>query len=180
VAQESSVAPAAPSPVATRAIAWAILRIVSTGVGMLAFYFLLPFAQVTPLEAFTRLLGGVALLIAGVGFLVRSIVKARHPRLRAIEAVGLSFWLMVVVFAIIYMSLSTALPASFSEPLTEVGALYFTVAVLSTVGFGDIAALTDAARLIVTTQILLGLVLLGAVVRLFLRAGDKAAVTRNL
>lgn len=78
------------------------------------------------------------------------------------------------------MSLSTALPASFSEPLTEVGALYFTVAVLSTVGFGDIAALTDAARLIVAIQILLGLVLLGAVVRLFLRAGDKAAVTRNL
>ncbi len=147
---------------------------------MLAFYFLLPFDQVTATEVISRLLGGIVLLVFGVGFLVRSIVTAEHPRLRAIEAVGLSFWLMVVVFAIIYMSLSTAIPLSFSEPLTKVGALYFTVAVLSTVGFGDIAALTDAARMIVTLQILLGLVLFGAVVRLFLQAGDKAAVTRKL
>ena len=41
---------------------------------------------------------------------------------------------------------------NFSEPLTRTDALYFTVTVFSTVGFGDITAKTEAARLVVTGQ----------------------------
>ncbi len=44
-------------------------------------------------------------------------------------------------------------PATFSEPLTKSGSLYFTVTVFSTVGFGDITPVTDTARLIVSVQI---------------------------
>jgi putative transposase len=45
------------------------------------------------------------------------------------------------------------------------GEFYFTVTVMSTVGFGDIAAKTDAARVLVTIQILLDLVFLVAIAR---------------
>ena len=58
----------------------------------------------------------------------------------------------------------------FSEPLTRTSALYFSVTVFSTVGFGDITAKTDAARLVVTAQMLLDLLLLGFGARVFLSA----------
>ena len=46
--------------------------------------------------------------------------------------------------------MATISASNFSEPLTRTGALYFTVTVFSTVGFGDITAKTEAARLVVT------------------------------
>jgi Ion channel len=49
-------------------------------------------------------------------------------------------------------------------------AFYFTVTVLSTVGFGDIAADSDLVRLVVTVQTPLDLTLLAVVVRVFLSA----------
>jgi len=164
----------------TRALVWSLIRVVITGIGMLVFYFLLPFAEVTPFESIARVVVGVAILVAGVWFQLRSIMKSSRPQLRALESVGLSFWLLVIVFAIIYMSLSTALPLSFSEQLTNVGALYYAVSILTTVGFGDISAVSDVARLVVVLQMLLGLLLLGAVVGLFTRVGKRAAAARKL
>jgi hypothetical protein len=63
---------------------------------------------------------------------------------------------------------------SFTEHLDRVGALYYTVSTLSTVGFGDIAARSDAARILVTVQMLFDLALIGVLVRLVIlvtRAG---------
>jgi hypothetical protein len=41
--------------------------------------------------------------------------------------------------------------------MDKVGAMYFTVTVFSTVGFGDITAKTDLARTLVTVQMLVNL-----------------------
>jgi hypothetical protein len=54
--------------------------------------------------------------------------------------------------------------------VTRVGALYFTVAVFTTVGFGDIVARSDPARALVTVQMLLDLVILGGLVRAIIGA----------
>jgi hypothetical protein len=59
-----------------------------------------------------------------------------------------------------------------------VGALYFTVTVLATVGFGDITAQTAGARLLVTAQMLLGLGLLAGIVRVFSAAARAGAARR--
>ena len=48
--------------------------------------------------------------------------------------------------------------------------LYFTVTVFATVGFGDIVATSHTARSMVTVQMVLDLILLGAVVRAFVEA----------
>ena len=58
--------------------------------------------------------------------------------------------------------------ASFTEPLTRTDALYFTVTVFSTVGFGDISPKSEAARVVLIVQMLADLVLLWGV-------GDTAA-----
>lgn len=54
--------------------------------------------------------------------------------------------------------------------MTRTSALYFSVTVLSTVGFGDITAKTDAARLVVTAQMFFDLLALGLGVRVFVGA----------
>jgi hypothetical protein len=73
--------------------------------------------------------------------------------------------LFLAVFATTYYLMGLAKPANFSEPLTRLDAAYFTVTVFSTVGFGDIVAVSEAARAVATAQILGDLVILGLVAR---------------
>jgi hypothetical protein len=178
VAQARELIPGVPE-VNRPSLAWSVARLAVTGAAMLVFYFLLPFQNVTAADTVLRLVGGVALMAGAIVWQVRSIARSIRPQLRAIESVGLSFWLLVIVFSIVYVSMSTANPQSFSEPLTEVGGLYFTMSVLSTVGFGDISALSDFARIVVIVQMLLDLLLLGVVVRVLLGAGKAAAARRT-
>jgi len=64
-------------------------------------------------------------------------------------------------------------PAGFSSPLGHVNALYFTVTVFATVGFGDIVPVTGVSRLVTSVQMLLDLVVLGAVVRIVIFAARR-------
>jgi voltage-gated potassium channel len=57
-------------------------------------------------------------------------------------------------------------------------ALYFTVTVFPTVGFGDITPTSDATRLLVTGRMLLNLVVLGATARLLFDAAKRGASMR--
>jgi hypothetical protein len=76
----------------------------------------------------------------------------------------------LLLFASAYAVLSTISVRNFGQPLTHTDALYFTVTVFSTVGFGDITAKTDAARLVVTSQMIADLLIIGLVIRVFLGA----------
>ena len=60
--------------------------------------------------------------------------------------------------------------ANFTQPLTRTDALYFTVTVFSTVGFGDISPKSEAARVILIIQMLGDIALLGAGARVLLGA----------
>lgn len=48
--------------------------------------------------------------------------------------------------------------------------MYLSATVFTTVGFGDITAKTEAARVVVTIQMMLDLVIIGLVVRLVVNA----------
>ena len=54
--------------------------------------------------------------------------------------------MLLCVFATSYYVVAVNQADSFTQPMNKVGATYFTVAVFSTVGFGDITAKTDLAR----------------------------------
>jgi len=58
--------------------------------------------------------------------------------------------------------------------MTRTNALYFTVTVFATVGFGDITAKTEAARLLVTVQMIIDLIILGFGARVILGAVSRA------
>ena len=132
---------------------------------------------VWPFEAAPDAVGDVLLLGLAAGLFVwvlvrqvRHIMAARLPEVRAIEALVVSVTLFVVLVAGSYLYLSSAVPAAFSEPLDRMGALYFTVTVLSTVGFGDIHPVSSLARAAVTGQMVMDVVLVGVVVRVLVAA----------
>ncbi|HEX6149836.1 MAG TPA: potassium channel family protein [Nocardioides sp.] len=122
----------------------------------------------------------LALCVFGVvvGVQLHSIVKAPHPMIRAVETLTLTVPVFLLIFARSYLSGSLGDPASFSEPLDKTTALYFTVSCFATVGFGDIVAMSNPMRLLVTLQMLLDLVMLGALVKLFASAARRGIADR--
>ncbi|WP_081866233.1 potassium channel family protein [Blastococcus sp. URHD0036] len=128
-----------------------------------------------PVADFTvRTIVGLALGIGVVAVLVvwqvRAILRARTPALRAVEALALSLPLFLVVFAQVYVVLSASEPAAFTEPMTRVDALYFVVTVFASVGFGDIAPVSQLARVLTTVQMILDLLVIGLVLRIVVAA----------
>ena len=106
-------------------------------------------------------------LVGGVfAWQIRRIAVAELPELRAIEALGIVVAVFLIAFSAIYLAMSHQAAGNFTQTLDHTEALYLTITVFSTVGFGDITPKTDAARLIVSSQMLLDLVVIGAVVRL--------------
>jgi len=102
---------------------------------------------------------------------LRVISRAAHPGVRAIEALATMLPLFLLLFASAYFVMARSSPANFStHSLTRTDALYFTVTVFSTVGFGDITAASQTARVVVAVQMLLDLLALGLVVRAFVSA----------
>jgi hypothetical protein len=121
------------------------------------------------------LTAGLLILTTVTVFQLRTVSKARYPSIRAAEALAATLPLFLLLFAWAYFTMATANPANFStHPLTRTDTLYFTVTVFSTVGFGDITAASQSARLIVTAQMLLNLLALGLVVRAFIGAVQLA------
>jgi voltage-gated potassium channel len=96
---------------------------------------------------------------------VRAIAGSRYPGLRAAEALGLIIPFYLVLFASTYFLMERASAASFTQPLTRTDALYFTVTVFSTVGFGDITAKSETARVVLIVQMLADLAVLGTGLR---------------
>ena len=114
------------------------------------------------LSAGFRAVVGLVLFIVVMSWQIRTVVRSRHPGIRAIEAVALVVPLFLLLFAWTYFLMSTHGSGSFSqEDLTRTDALYFSVTVFSTVGFGDISATSQSARSVVTAQMILNLLLLG-------------------
>jgi voltage-gated potassium channel len=154
-----------------RMIARSALRILATVLGLLVLYAFVPIPTGTSgAGAFIGLIIGLVVFIALVGWQIRTITRAEHPVLRAVEVVTLALPLLAVVFAFTYLSISRADSASFSEHLNRIDAMYYTVSTISTVGFGDIAAKSEAARILVTVQMLFDLALIAGLVRLVIVA----------
>ena len=141
---------------------------------ILGAFFLVPIGHESSVRAVLRLGADVALIGGLIAWQIRRISVAELPELRAIEALGIIVVVFLVAFSAIYESLSHENPLMFTQRLDQVRALYFTITVFSTVGFGDITPHSNEARMIVSAQMLLDLALIGAGVRLILNAAKTS------
>ncbi|MFZ0189600.1 MAG: potassium channel family protein [Streptosporangiaceae bacterium] len=141
----------------------------ATAVVLVALYYLLPLNHVKNVPL--TLAVGLVILLAVIAWQLRAIVRAKYPAVRAVVALAVTVPLFVLLFASVYFVMARASPANFStHQLTRTDALYFTVTVFSTVGFGDITPVSQSARLVVTAQMILDLVVLGLGIRVFVWA----------
>jgi len=145
-----------------------LLRSLLVSLVIVAGYFLLPMSLDGSLAV--TLGGGLAVVALLLGWQIRDITLSPYPRIRAIGALATSLPLFLAVFATTYFLMGRAQPANFSEPLTRLDAAYYTVTVFATVGFGDIVAVSGAARAVATVQMLGDLVIVGLVARTLLGA----------
>ena len=162
-----------------RAAGWATLRAVASAAVVVTIYYLLPWDRSSAGAAVTWLAIGLVVLIGLIAFQVRMIIRSPFPNLRAIEALATSLSLVLVLFAGTYVAMATHSASNFGEHLTHTDALYFTVTVFSTVGFGDITAKTEAARLVVTGQMITDLVVVGVGVKIILGAVNRGQQRRR-
>jgi hypothetical protein len=159
-----------PPPGWGRQLVWATLRGLLAATVLVVLYYVLPFDRGLDAAMAARLSAGLLVFAVVLVLQVRSITGARYPALRAVEALGLILPLFLVLFASTYFLMERATAASFNQPLTRTDALYFTVTVFATVGFGDIVAVSNTARIVVMVQMLADLAILGAGIRVVLGA----------
>jgi voltage-gated potassium channel len=151
----------------------AVFRSLVSTVLLVVLYYVLPLDHVKNVAV--TLTVGLVILAAVTVLQLRVISKAAYPALRAIEALATTLPLFLLLFASAYFIMAGASQANFStHSLTHTDALYFTVTVFSTVGFGDITAVSETARLVVIVQMILDLLALGLVVRAFVSAVQSA------
>jgi len=153
-----------------RLIIRAALRTLATIAVLVTLYYVLPFDHVVGFSAVAELVVGLVVLVVLLLIQIQVISRHDHPGLRAVEALALTIPLYLLLFATTYFLMARGEATTFTAPLTRTDAVYFSVTVFSTVGFGDITAKSEAARVIVTFQMLLDLVVLGVVVRAILDA----------
>jgi hypothetical protein len=159
-----------PSRASRRAFAASVARAVLTTAAMTWVYFELPLDNRTSLSSVALLTCGLVLFVGLLTWQVRSIMQSHQPRLRAIEALATAVPFFILLFATTYVLLARSDDQAFTAPLTRLDALYFTVTVFATVGFGDIAARSETARAFVTVQMMGDLIVIGLGVRLLLSA----------
>jgi voltage-gated potassium channel len=158
-------------PVARRrAVMVCAVTVILSWVFIFGAYFALPIGRESGLRALVRLGTDIALVGAVVFWQLRRIAQALLPELRSIEGLGVIVAVFLVTFSSTYLAMSHQAATTFTMTLDHIQALYFTISVFSTVGFGDITPRTDAARLVVSAQMLLDLVVIGAVVRIIFNA----------
>jgi len=150
-----------------------LLRALATTVALVTLYYLLPLDHSTRWLAITMLVIGLVALIGLIAFQVRTIIVSPFPGLRAVEALATSIPLFLLLFASTYVVMGAIAANSFNQPMTRTDALYFTVTVFATVGFGDITAKTETARLLVTGQMIVDLIILGIGARVILGAVQR-------
>jgi hypothetical protein len=109
---------------------------------------------------------------------LRKVLTSDRPGFEAAEAlVQLAAMLITGFAAVLYTMNRDGTQVTGLD--TRIDAIYFTVTTVSTVGYGDIHATSQAARLVVTGQILFNLLFVGVAVRVFVGAARRRVSERS-
>jgi hypothetical protein len=158
----------APRRSRTAAVGIRVVRHTVTAVALLALYFLVPTPDTPERTVLTAVafLTGLALLAAYVVALVRRARTATATEQAVkIESLVLLLYAVIVFFSLIYLRLAQT-PGEMVGLSTRIDAMYFTMTTLATVGFGDISAIGQTARLVVTIQMVFDVAVLGVAAKL--------------
>jgi hypothetical protein len=101
---------------------------------------------------------------------INRIETSGRPATSWIEALIVIGALFLAIFAHVYRILGQNGPTAFTEPMDVLNSYYFSLTVLSTIGFGDISPVTPVAKIFTMLQMVCDLALIGLVVRVLASA----------
>jgi hypothetical protein len=159
-----------PAAAPRRLVVRGLLRASLTATVLVVLYFTLPITGPLDGSAAVRLVVGLLILAGVVTWQIRAVLRSRYPGLRAVEALAAAIPLFLLAFAAAYLRMADADAEAFSEPLSRIDALYLTITVFATVGFGDITPKTDLTRVATMVQMLADLLVVGLVLHLMIGA----------
>ncbi|WP_306339234.1 ion channel [Streptomyces sp. AS13] len=162
-----------------RATLSAVAGSIGLSAGLVVAYYLLPMEAALEGGTVAGLVLGLIAVTALFLWQLRAITRSLYPELRAVESLAALVPLFTLLFATSYFLLERATPGSFTEPLTRTDALYFTLTVISTVGFGDITAQTETARVMTMIQMVGGILLVGVAARAVVKAVEASRHRRD-
>jgi len=131
--------------------------------GALLFYYFVPIGnEEHPIWRWAIFIIGLGvLIILIVRQMAKQLAAGSNPGVRVRSLIAL-LYPVVVLFALTYYIIQTTDPAQFVDLATRTDALYYTVITLGTVGYGDVHAVGQFARVITMIQVAFDLVVIGA------------------
>jgi hypothetical protein len=153
-----------------------------TCIALIVLYFAVPIKAVAEGEA--SLGGRIAVSAIALAGLVYGIQRQLLRQLSQPDAPlgGLVVGVVVATlfFALVDYGLAVHAPGQFSGLSSRIDALYFALATLFTVGFGDITAAGQAARVVLCIQMLFNVIVVASVASFIVReAGARARARRE-
>src|SRR3954470_15016927 len=157
-----------------------LLRSALMVAGLLALYAVIPVpGQREPLWfTLVMALAGLALLAYAFITLAQRAQRSTDDTAIRLEALVAVLYAFVVFMSLVYLGFASS-PNQFDSLNTRIDAIYFTMSTIATVGFGDVHATGQAARLVVTVQIFLDLIFVGLVARIILPSLARQRAQRN-
>jgi len=136
---------------------------------MITVFFLLPLN--TGGLGWRLLLYGLGILLV-VGVVFRQVGRHLEGADNAVrvDSLILALVLSSLLFALSYAAISAAEPGQIDGLSSRLDALYFSITIVATVGFGDIHAAGELARGFVTMQMVFNLVIIAAAVPVLTRS----------
>jgi voltage-gated potassium channel len=122
-----------------------------------------------PLDSLGRTASSVGLTLLGAGVLGWAITAQLRRQLTddpdaELHSLVMLLELVAIVFAFGYYLLDVTTPGEIAGLRTRTDALYFTLSTLTTIGFGDVHAAGQVARVMVTVQMVFDVIFVAAVV----------------
>ena len=151
-----------------RVVIVGIARAMLITVAIMGTYVLLPLDGLSNVSALAVLFVALAAFVVLLVFQLRAISQSSVPGLRAIEALATSVPTLLVIFAGTYYVMGVTSPDWFSESMSKLDSVYFTITVFATVGFGDITATAPESRAAVTIQMVVNVLVLSVGLRVIL------------
>jgi hypothetical protein len=130
----------------------------------------------------------VLALVAGTVVLAWAITSHVRRQLRGeaddLQSLVMLLALVLVVFSFGFFGLEQTDPGQVSGLQTRIDAFYFTLATMSTVGYGDVHAAGQVARALVATQMIFNIIFVGALAavltgRVRIRAQERELARRG-
>ena len=139
------------------------MRLLLAIIGMLVVFYTVP---VSANESTGRVALSVSITLVGVAALAWGIFEQIKRQMRSrsedIHTLLMLLPLAAVLFALGFYILEEQSPSQFEGLATRTDALYFTLSTVTTVGFGDITAHGQLARVLVMFQLIFNAIFVGA------------------